>query len=429
MDTIVRRGCGLDVHKDSVVACVRLVESTAASRDAIGQDTARQDTARKEVRTFGTTTGELLKLSDWLSGHQVTQVAMESTGVYWKPIWNVLEPSFQLLLVNARHIKMVPGRKTDVKDCEWIAELLQHGLLRASFVPNRSERELRELVRYRTTLVRERASEVNRIQKTLEGANIKLGSVASDVLGKSGREMLECLVGGSTDARAMAELAKGRLRRKIPELEQALRGVVAEHQRLLLAEQLSHIDYLDESIERLSVEVAARVRPFEQAIARLDGIPGINRLLAEALIAEIGIDMTRFPTAGHLASWAGMSPGNNESAGKRLSGKTRKGSKWLRSVLVEAALAAARKHDSYLAAQFSRLARRRGKQKAAIAVGHSILVIVYHLLKGDAVFQELGHNYFEERDREATKQNLIGRLERLGYKVKVEEPESVPAAA
>jgi transposase len=397
-----------------VVGCVRLVEPAG--------------TAKKELRTFGTTTGELLKLSDWLSDNQVTHVAMESTGVYWKPIWNILEGSFQLLLVNAQHIKMVPGRKTDVKDCEWIAELLRHGLLKSSFVPDRSERELRELVRYRTTVVRERASEVNRIQKTLEGANIKLGSVASNVLGKSGRRMLEALVAGSTDAQAMADLAKGALRRKIPDLERALRGVVGEHQRLLLAEQLAHIDYLDEGIERLSGQIKERVAPFEEAIECLDKVPGINRLMAEALIAEIGTDMSRFPTAGHLASWAGMAPGNNESAGKRLSGKTRKGSKWLRSALVEAAQTASRKNDSYLAAQFSRLARRRGKKRAAIAVGHSILVIVYNLLKEHSVYHDLGHTYFDERDKEAIKRSLINRLAGLGCKV-VEVPEPVPAAA
>jgi transposase len=414
VETIVKCGCGLDVHKDSVVGCVRLVEPAG--------------TAKKELRTFGTTTGELLKLSDWLSDNQVTHVAMESTGVYWKPIWNILEGSFQLLLVNAQHIKMVPGRKTDVKDCEWIAELLRHGLLKSSFVPDRSERELRELVRYRTTVVRERASEVNRIQKTLEGANIKLGSVASNVLGKSGRRMLEALVAGSTDAQAMADLAKGALRRKIPDLERALRGVVGEHQRLLLAEQLAHIDYLDEGIERLSGQIKERVAPFEEAIECLDKVPGINRLMAEALIAEIGTDMSRFPTAGHLASWAGMAPGNNESAGKRLSGKTRKGSKWLRSALVEAAQTASRKNDSYLAAQFSRLARRRGKKRAAIAVGHSILVIVYNLLKEHSVYHDLGHTYFDERDKEAIKRSLINRLAGLGCKV-VEVPEPVPAAA
>lgn len=306
--------------------------------------------------------------------------------------------------------------------------MLRHGLLKSSFVPDRSERELRELVRYRTTVVRERASEVNRIQKTLEGANIKLGSVASNVLGKSGRRMLEALVAGSTDAQAMADLAKGALRRKIPDLERALRGVVGEHQRLLLAEQLAHIDYLDEGIERLSGQIKERVAPFEEAIERLDKVPGINRLMAEALIAEIGTDMSRFPTAGHLASWAGMAPGNNESAGKRLSGKTRKGSKWLRSALVEAAQTASRKNDSYLAAQFSRLARRRGKKRAAIAVGHSILVIVYNLLKEHSVYHDLGHTYFDERDKEAIKRSLINRLATLGCKV-VEVPEPVPAAA
>jgi transposase len=413
MDTLIRRGCGLDVHKDSVWGCVRVMDSLGV--------------VEKEVHRFGTTTDELLKLSDWLVAKQVTHVAMESTGVYWKPIWNILENNFELLLVNAQHIKMVPGRKTDIKDCEWIAELLQHGLLKASFVPNRAERELRELVRYRTTLVQERASEVNRIQKTLEGANIKLGSVASNVLGKSGREMLEALVAGSTDTVAMAQLAKGALRRKIPALERALSGVVGEHQRLLLAEQLAHIDYLDEAIARLSGQIKERVAPFEELIVRLDGVPGINRLLAELLIAEIGTDMSRFPTAGHLASWAGMSPGNNLSAGKRLSGKTRKDSKWLRSALVEAAHTAARKRDSYLSAQHSRLVRRLGKKKAAIAVGHSILVIVYNLLKEHSDYQDLGSTYFDKHDRQAIQRNLVRRLTNLGYKVTL-EPIDSPAA-
>jgi len=376
---------------------------------------------QREVRTFGTFTHEVLALADWLAEQEVTHIALESTGVYWKPIWNLLEDRFALLLVNPRHIKAVPGRKTDVHDAEWLAELLRHGLLTASFVPDRAQRELRELTRYRTSLINERSAAVNRLQKTLEGANIKLASVASDVLGVSSRQMLAAVVQGTTlEASALAELAHGQLRDKVPQLEQALSGRVGPHQRFLLAEQLAHIDALDASLERLSTEIAERMRPFDELIERLDAIPGVGRTVAEVLLAEIGADMTRFPTANHLVSWAGMCPGHNESAGKKRSGKTRKGSPWLRGALVQAAHAAARAKQTYLAAQYRRLTARRGTKKAAVAVGHSILVIVYHLLTDpDCPYVDLGATYFDQRDPGAVQRRLIHRLEALGYHVQV----------
>ncbi len=406
MEVMYERCCGLDVHKRTVVACLVLP----------GPD----GQPRKQVRTFGTVTEEILQLSDWLAESGVTHVAMESTGVYWKPIWNLLEDSFALLLVNAQHIKAVPGRKTDVRDCEWIADLLRHGLLQPSFVPDRPQRELRELTRYRRSLTWERSAEVNRLQKTLEGANIKLASVASDVMGKSARRMLEALIAGSTDAAAMAQLAKRSLRSKIPELERALSGRFAPHQRFMLAEQLAHIDFLDETIERVSEEIAERVRPFEAEIERLDGIPGVGRRTAEEIVAEVGPEVDRFPSAGHLASWAGMCPGNNESAGKRHSGRTRKGDPWLRAALVEAAKAAGRTKDTYLSAQYHRLMRRRGRNKAAVAVGHTILVIAYSLLKRSCSYEDLGGDYFDQRDRQAVERGLVRRLEGLGYKVSLD---------
>lgn len=405
MQVVYERCCGLDVHKQTVVACA-LVPNEAGR-------------ASKAVRTFGTTTGELRTLGDWLAEQGVTHVALESTGVYWQPVWNLLEERFTLLLVNARHVKAVPGRKTDVRDCEWLADLLRHGLLKPSFVPERAQRELRELTRYRTSLVRERADEVNRLQKTLEGANIKLGDVASDVTGASGRAILAALVAGRTDAAALADLAQGRLREKLPQLERALVGSFGAHQRFLVAQQVAHIDSLDALLDRLDAEVAERVRPFEAALECLDAIPGVARRTAEVLVAEIGTDMTRFPTAGHLASWAGMCPGNHESAGKRLSGRTRKGSPWLRAALVQAAHGAARKRDCYLAAQYRRLTTRRGKKKAAVAVGHSILVIAWHLLRDGHPYAELGGGYFDQRDRTALERRLTRRLEGLGYQVTV----------
>ena len=407
MEVVHRRCCGLDVHKKSVVACVLLSDPSGPPQ--------------REVRTFGTFTHEVLALADWLAEQQVTHIALESTGVYWKPIWNLLEDRFALLLVNPRHIKAVPGRKTDVLDAEWLADLLRHGLLKASFVPDRAQRELRELTRYRTSLINERSAAVNRLQKTLEGANIKLASVASDVLGVSSRQMLAAVVDSTTlEASALAELAHGQLRDKVPQLEQALSGRVGPHQRFLLAEQLAHIDALDASLERLSTEIAERMRPFDELIERLDAIPGIGRTIAEVLLAEIGADMTRFPTANHLVSWAGMCPGHNESAGKKRSGKTRKGSPWLRAALVQAAHAAARAKQTYLAAQYRRLTARRGTKKAAVAVGHSILVIVYHLLTDpDCPYFDLGATYFDQRDPGAVQRRLIHRLEALGYHVQV----------
>jgi transposase len=401
MDVIYPRCCGLDVHKREVVACVVSTEPDG--------------TWRKEVRAFGTMTPDILALADWLAAHAVTHVAMESTGVYWKPIWNLLEDSFELLLVNARHVKAVPGRKTDVRDCEWLADLLRHGLLTGSFVPDRPQRELRELTRYRTSLVRERTAAANRLQKTLEGANIKLASVATDILGKSGREILAALVAGETDGAALAQFAQGRLREKIPQLERALVGRVGPHQRFLVAEQVAHIDYLDAAMARVSAEIAERVRPDEDAITRLDTIPGVGRSVAEALVAEIGADVGRFPTAKYLASWAGMCPGNHESGGKRRSGATRKGSPWLRACLVQAAHAAARTKGTYLAAQYRRLAARRGRAKAAVAVAHSILVIAYHVLLDGTVYGDLGGNYFDQRDRQAVERRLVHRLQGLGY--------------
>ena len=403
MDVVYPRCCGIDIHKKIAVACVIVSETKGPPR--------------KQIRTFGTMTEDLLALADWLASEGVTHVAMESTGVYWKAPCNLLEGQSEVLLANAQHIKAVPGRQTDVKDAEWIADLLRHGLLKASFVPDRPQRELRELTRYRTALVRERAAEANRLQKTLEGANIKLGDVASSILGRSARQMLEGLVGGTADPATLAQFARGRMREKIPQLERALAGHFAAHQRFMVAQQLAHIDYLDEAIERVSREVAERLAPFEALLERLDVVPGVGRRTAEILLAEIGTDMGRFPTAGHLASWAGMCPGHHESAGKQYDGQTRKASPWLRDALIEAAAAAAKTKDTYLAAQYHRLVRRRGRNKAAVAVGHSILVIVWHLLQHDCPYVDLGSTYFDERDRTATERRLVHRLEQLGYSV------------
>ena len=403
MEILYRCCCGIDVHKKFVVACLLKI-------DEQGEET-------RQVQRFETYTQDLLRLSDWLTGFGCTHVAMESTGVYWKPIYNLLEGHLELLVINAHHIKAVPGRKTDVKDAEWIAELLQHGLLKASFIPPQSQRDWRDLTRYRTSLVQERARIVNRLQKVLEDANLKLAGVATDVMGKSGRAMLEAILTGATDPEQLAELAKGRLRKKIPQLKQALSGRVREHHRFLLVEQLSHIDYLDEAIERLSGEIAERLRPFQAEIERLDTIPGINRLIAEVLLAEIGPDMNRFPDAHHLASWAGMCPGHNESGGKRHSGKTRKGNRWLRQALNEAAHGASHTKDTYLSSQYRRLVGRRGKKRALVAVGHSLLVIAYHVLNRQATYVELGSNYFEQLHRCRLEQNLVQRLQKLGYTV------------
>src|SRR4051812_1275330 len=366
MDVVYERCCGLDVHKKSVVACLLISRS--------GGEPLRA------VRTFGTMTEDLLALADWLTEAGCTHVAMESTGVYWKPIWNLLEETFALLFVNPRDSKAVPGRKTDVTDAEWLADLLRHGVLRGSYVPDRPQRELRELTRYRTSLVRERTAEANRLQKTLEGANIKLASVATDILGTSGRAMLQALVAGASDASALAHLARGRLREKLPELERALAGRFTPHQRFMVAEQLAHIDFLEAAIARVSAEMAERLRPYAEAVARLDTIPGVGPYLAEALIAEIGTAMRRFPTPAHVASWAGMCPGNHERAGQRRRGRTRTGRLW-RVLLVPAAPAGARTKATSRGSPYRRLAARRGKSRAAGAVGHPILVIADHQLR------------------------------------------------
>ncbi len=440
MDVIYERCAGLDVHKKTVVAC--RVHSQGRGRKA------------QETRSFGTTTAELLRLLDWLNEWECSHVAMESSGEYWKPVYNILEGHLKILLLNARDVKAVPGRKTDVGDAEWIAELLRHGLLRASFVPGRPQRELRDLTRQRSNLVRERSAVVNRLQKVLEGANIKLASVTK-AGGVSAREMLEAMVGGESDPATLADMAHGRLRAKRGELEQALTGRVGEHHRFLLDSHLRHIDFLDEQIERFSQEIATRMEQLDpgskgsgegqsalsapsggeglspepgqggdqarltaaQAVELLDTIPGIDRWQAEVILAEIGLDMSRFESAACLAAWAGLAPGNNESAGKRRSGKTRPGSPTLRRTLTLVAHAAARSKSSYLAAQYHRLAARRGAKRAIVAVAHSILVIIYHLLTRHEPYRELGGNYFDERKRESVADRLVHRLENLGYQV------------
>ncbi len=411
MEVLHERCAGLDVHRDTVVACAITPEA-------------------REVRTFAAVTEGLLELADWLAERSVTHVAMESTGVYWKPVHDLLEGGGpELLVVNARHMHAVPGRKTDVRDAEWIADLLRHGLLRGSFIPDRPQRELRELVRYRRRLIDERGREVQRLHKVLEGANIKLGAVAADLMGVSGRAMLEAIVAGLDDAEALAGLARGRLRSKHDRLVAALRGLLGEHQRRMLGAQLRHIDFLDAEIATLSADVAEWMRPFGVAVALVDSIPGIALRTAEAILAETGVDMSRFPSAAHLASWARVCPGTDESAGKRRPGSTGKGNAWLRTALVEAAHAAARTKGTYLAAQYKRIAARRGAGRAAVAVGHSILVIVYHLLRDGIVYQDLGATWFDERDRSATVRRTVRRLEVLGYRVTLEAASLEPSHA
>jgi len=401
MNQMMERCCGLDVHKASIAACIRVP--------------GPGDERKEIIETFGATTSDLLALRDWLTAHQVTHVAMESTGVYWKPVYYVLEDDFTLLLVNAGHMKNVPGRKTDVKDCAWIAQLLEHGLLRPSFVPPPPIRELRDLTRYRKTLIQERQREANRLHKVLEDAGIKLSCVATDILGMSGRLMLEALVRGTQDPRLLAELAKGKLRSKMAQLRKALEGRFREHHSFLVGHILSHLDHMDEMIGEISERIGRQIAPFVEAVDRLKTIPGVDRRTAEVMVAEIGTDMSRFPTAGHLASWAGMCPGNNESAGKHKSGKTRKGSKWLRVALVESALAVSRAKDTYLAAQYRRLYRQRGHKRAVVGVGHSILVIAYHLLTRKTTYMELGADYFVQRDRERVIQRCLRQLAELGH--------------
>ncbi len=412
MEVVYRCCAGLDVHKETVAACAVWVDFT-------GQ-------ARKEIRTFGTMTRDLLALSDWLAELNVTHVAMESTGVFWKPIFNILESGFEILLVNARHIKQVPGRKTDVKDCEWIADLLRHGLLKASFVPDRPQRDLRDLTRHRVQLISERGRVANRVQKVLEDANIKLGSVATDVLGVSGRQMIQALLAGEQSPQEMADLAVGKLRSKKESLSAALQGHVTEHHRFMLRMLWDHLAYLEKAISSMDERIEKQMLPFAREIERLDGIPGVDRVVAQGMIAEIGTDMGRFPTADHLASWAGLCPGNNESAGKRKSGRTPKANRWLKRCLSQAAWAASHTKNTYLGAQFRQIAKRRGRKRAIIAVAHTILIIAYYILARTADYQELGGDYFDRLHPDRLREYHVRRLQKLGYKVELEEAK--PAA-
>ena len=408
MELVYERCCALDVHKRQVTACVHVPD--------------RQGRCTELRAEFQTMTPDLLAMRDWLKGLGVSAIAMEATGVYWKPVYHLLEDDFELLLVNAQHVKNVPGRKTDVGDAQWLCQLLEHGLLRASFVPPKPIRELRDLTRYRKSLVWERAREANRLQKLLEDANIKLSDVASDVLGASGRAMLAALCGGNNDPAALAELARGKLRAKLPALETALQGRFSSHHALLLSHLLSHIDYLDQSIDSLSAEIEERLDPFAQQRELLCTIPGVAERTAEVILAELGPDMGRFPSHRHAASWAAICPGNDESAGKRKTGKTRKGDRWLRTALVEAANSAAgRTKDTYLRAQYLRVKRRQGHKKAIVAVAHSILVAAYYILSEQKPYQELGGDFFIRRqDQERLTQRLVRQLERLGQRVTLE---------
>ena len=406
MQILYRSCCGLDVHAKTVVAC--LVKD-----------------GRKQTRTFSTMTDDLLVLSDWLAAEDCTHAAIESTGVYWKPVFNLLEGTLEVVLVNARHVKAVPGRKTDVRDCEWLADLLRHGLLRPSFIPPLEIRELRELTRYRQTLVKEQTALANRVQRLIKSANIKLGQVATDVLGASGRLILRALADGETDAGRLAELARGRLRRKGVELRRSLEGRLTKSQRFVLSELLHRLDEVGAAILRVNEQIEREVRecrdPFvAEAVRLLQTIPGVGPRAAEAIVSEVGVDMSRFPSDAHLASWAGMCPGNNESGGKRLSGRTNKGSTYLRNALIQSAWAASHTKQTYLAAQYRRLVRTKGQKRALVAVGHSILVIAYHMMKRRAGYEELGGDYFDRQSTEHLQRRLIRRLERLGLKVMVE---------
>jgi transposase len=417
MDVFVERCAGIDIGKHEVVACLRTPDPSGRGR-------------RKQTRTFSAFTGALVEMADWFTDQGVTEIAMEATGSYWKPVWYVLEErAFELKLVNAQHVKILPGRKSDVLDAEWLAELLEHGLLRGSFVPPAAIRELRDLTRYRKRLIQAHTSEGQRIEKTLEDAGIKLDSVASEILGVSGRAMLAALVAGERNPQVLAELAKGTLRKKIPQLRQALRGTFSEHHAMLIRLCLDHIAHLEGAIaqldERIDAVFAASVSeagvPFDRARDRLDTITGVGKRAAECIIAEIGVDMSRFPTAAHLASWAGVCPGNNITGGKRGSGKTTHGDVWLIDILTQCAWAAAHTRDTYLSAQFWRLARRIGKKKAAVAVGHSILVICWHLLTDDCDYADLGGDYFTRRNTDRQRDRLIAQLHSLGYRVTLDQ--------
>jgi transposase len=457
MEILYTNCAGLDIHKKIVRVCLLTQTSDGQSH--------------KEFRTYFTITEELLKLSDWLKEQECTHVAFEATGVYWKPVFNLLEGNFELLVVNAQHIKAVPGRKTDTKDAEWIADLLQHGLLKASFIPSSSQRELRDLTRYRVKLTQEKAREVNRVQKTLEDTNLKLGDVVSDIMGKASRMILHAIAEGETDPSRLAALAVGRVHATQAQLEAALTGTVTDHHRFLLSEHLTQICHLEQAIERVTAEITRRLTPpppteegtssqnqqemapsscshqhqetppemvtdsakpqepasstqaalsFSEAVVLLCSIPGIGERTAIGILAEIGTNMQQFPTAAHLASWAAVCPGNNESAGKRKSGKTRKGNPWLRCLLVQAAHSASHQKHCYLAEQYRRIAKRRGSKRAAVAVAHSILVIIYHLLRNHTTYQEKGETFFEEQERQGAEKRLVRQLSRLGYRVELQ---------
>jgi transposase len=413
MRIVYPRCCGLDVHKRSISACLLTPHEEGGTK--------------QQVRRFGTVTRDLLELCDWLISNQVTHVAMESTGVYWKPVWNILEASVTILLVNAQHVKAVPGRKTDAKDCQWIADLLQHGLLRGSFVPPNPIRQLRDLTRTRASLRQDHTAVANRMQKILEDANIKLASVATDWLGVSGRAILSRLLDGEQDAGTLANLCRGRLRDKIPEMQLALEGRMTEHHRWMLRLQREQLEFLEAQIVKLETKIQEEMQTYQEAVNLCTTIPGIEAIAAANLVAEIGVNMDQFPSAAHLASWAGVCPGNNESAGKRLSGKARNGSVWLRRNLCQAAWAASHSKNTYLSAQFRRLAARKGKKRALVAVGHTILVIVFHMLKNHQPYRDLGADYFDRRNGEQIKRSLIRRLERLGLQVTVQDPTIEPA--
>jgi transposase len=406
MDIMLERVAGLDVHKQTVTVCVR-VPGPRGGRV-------------QEVRTFGTMVVDLLALREWLEAHGVTHVAMESTGVYWKPVFYVLEATVTCILANAAHIAQVPGRKTDVKDCVWIAQLVEHGLVRGSFVPPAPIRDLRDLTRYRKTVSQERTRCANRLHKVLEDAGIKLASVANDVLGVSGRAMLEALVGGTTDPGVLADLARGKLRAKLPALRQALTGRFRAHHAFLVGQLLAQLDFLEETIEQVSMRIAEVLAPYTAEVERLDAIPGVNQRTAEVLIAECGVDMRQFPSAKHLASWAGLCPGHRESAGKRKAAATRKGNRWLRTALVEAALSASRASRSALAARYRRVMQHRGHKKAVLAVAHAILVSVYHILARQVPYQDLGPDYYDRRHTERVRRRAVATLERQGYRVLLE---------
>jgi transposase len=409
VDIIYSCVAGLDLHKETIVAAVRRMNA--------------EGKLETDLRTFGTMTRDLRELLDWLAARGVTHVAMEATGVLWKPVWNILDGRFELLLVNPRELKQVPGRKSDVKDAQWIAQLLQHGLLRSSYVPSRLQRELRDLTRHRAQLEGERTRAANRIHKLLEDANIKLGVVATDILGVSGREILDRLVAGEEDPARLAQSARRRMRSKIPQLELALQGKFLPHHRFMLHQLLSHLDHLDQQIAEFTARIEELMVPFvdNELQEKLDAIPGVDVTTIQNVVAEIGVDMGQFPSDAHLASWTGICPGNEESAGKRKRSRTTKGNRWLRRALTQSAWAATHTKDSYLGSQYHRLAGRRGKKRALVAVAHTLLVVIYHVIKHRVDYQDLGADYFLRVEPERQKRYLVKRLEQLGYEVQLEK--------